>query len=147
MVGYDAFVPGTTTLKDWYSAAQHMQDIWLYTQLAAWTGWSFGIMAATGIIAMLLQRRMWKKNAWMVMILIFLLLLLPAQGWLITQDVELWNHVSTVSLSTATVNDPLTGIFVQRMTGMVFSVVNGLLLLMGISIVATLAIRPLTLND
>lgn len=147
VVGYDAFVAGTTTLKSWYTAGQQMHDIWLYTLLAGWTGWSFGVMALLGIIGLLLKRKQWKQHAWMVMVLIFLVLLLPAQAWLIAKDVELWSMFNAATGLPSTSVESVTSIFVHRMTGTEFSVVNGLVILMGLTMVGTLAMRPLTKND
>src|SRR5690606_4199293 len=114
IVGYDAFVAGTTTLKDWYAPEIRIHNLWLYTLLAGWTGWSFAIAFVAGTTSMLLQRKQWKQHAWMLMILIFLCLLLPAQGWLIKNDIELWNLFNPNTSTAVQSIETVTNIFVQR---------------------------------
>ncbi len=143
VVGYDAFVPGTTQLKDWYSVAQTIQVSWLYTQLAAWSGWSFGVMLVGGLGYLLASRGVWKHHGWLLMVLIFLILLVPGQVWLVLEDVRLWELYNSQGQPAGDA-DALLRIFVQRMTGMAFSVVNGMSILMGLTIAATIAFRPLT---
>lgn len=147
VVGYDAFIPGTTTLKDWYTQPQLAHDMWLYTLMAGWTGWSFAIMTIGGLGSLLLQRSKWKSQAWMVMIVLFLILLIPAQTWIIMRDIELWSYFNPATSLPSSATHDLTGIFVERMTGITYSVINGLSILMGLTIVATLAVRPLAHHD
>lgn len=145
VVRYDAFVPGTTTLKGWYTPDQLHHTIWLYAILAAWTGWSFGVMAVGGFASLLAQRKQFRQQAWMLMVLIFIVLLVPAQVWHILADVELWNNLDPNTGRIIGNPEHVTSIFVEQMTSMSYSIVNGLSILMGITIVSTLAMRPLTL--
>ncbi len=144
VIGYDVFVPGTVTVKNWYTAENIAQTAHLYTSLTAWAGWSFGIMVVSGFVGLLQSKRTWKREAWMLMVLIFLVLLIPAQAWSLWQDYLLWQtlpsgaHTDSGSLSTAVT------VFSQRMVSAESSIVNGLTILTGITVAATLAIRPLT---
>jgi hypothetical protein len=142
VVGYDAFVPGTATLKSWYSPELLLHTIWLYTMLGAWTGWSFGVMVVGGLGFLLADRKQWKREGWMMMVTIFIIMLVPGQVWSILADVKLWNLYTTSK--PMGVLPELTTVFLQRLTGTAYSIVNGLSVLMGLTIAGTIALRPLT---
>lgn len=143
IVGYDLFVAGTAQLKHWYPQQQQTQTIWLFTLLGGLTNWSFGVFALGGLGVLLWQRKQWRTNGWMLMTVICIALLLPAQIWLMLGDYELWHRFNpTTGLPNLPANQ-IASIFVERITDIRFSIVNGLSILMGITITGILAMRPL----
>jgi len=142
VVGYDVFVPGTVTLKSWYTPDRMYHAEWLYAQLGGWTGWSFGIMAVVGLTLSATNFRRWKQHGWLLMTLIFIVLLLPAQTFQILADARLWDLFKD-SAGTANLAN-ITPVFLERLTGVEHSMVSGLSILMGLTLAITLATQPLT---
>ena len=74
-------------------------------------------------------------------------LIVPAQGWIIWQDIELWALFDTgTGLPLAATSEVIT-VFSQRITNIYSSVVNGLTLLAALTIVIFLVWRPLDLKS
>ena len=81
VIGFDAFVPGTTELKAAQTETMLMHTIWLYTLLGGWTGWSFGVALIGAIGSLFTHMKTFKRQGWKMMTAIFVALLIPAQVW------------------------------------------------------------------
>ncbi len=142
-IGFDAFVPGTTTLKDAQSEAMLVHTVWLYTLLGGWAGWSYAATVIGGTGAFLLSMRDWKRNGWIVMCSILMVLTIPGQVWVILQDIELWGLFdASTGLALASPEDVRT-LFLQRMTAVLASVISGLTLLIAATVLLLLVWQPL----
>ncbi len=95
-IGYDIFKPeAVLTLKDNYTDAIRLQNIYLFADLAIYTDVGYVLFAISLIIFALRNRKCWKQNGWLLMSLILLLLALPVQAYLFYMD---WRLASSVVL-------------------------------------------------
>jgi len=142
-IGFDAFVPGTITLKTSQSETMLVHTVWLFTLLGGWAGWSYAAAVIGGIGAFLLSMRDWKRNGWIVMCGILMVLTIPGQVWVILRDIELWGLFdASTGLALASPED-VRALFLQRMTSVVASVISGLTLLIAATVVLLLVWQPL----
>lgn len=142
-IGFDAFVPGTVQLKTSLSEAMLVHTAWLFTMLGGWAGWSYAAAVVGGIGAFLLSMNRWKRNGWIVMCGILMVLTIPGQVWVILQDVEMWGLFdASTGLALASPED-VRALFLQRMTAVLASVISGLTLLIAGTVALLMVWQPL----
>lgn len=143
VIGFDAFVPGTTDLKVAQTETMIVHTVWLYTLVGGWTGWSFLVAAIGGTGSVLSYRKHFKANGWMMMSTILGVILLPAQGWAISQDITLWSLFDSATGIPLAPPKEILDVFLHRVTDVASGIVTGLSFLIALSIASLFVWRPL----
>lgn len=146
IVGFDIFVPGTIEFKAAQTEAMRLHTIWIYTLLGGLTGWSFAAMVIGGVWSAIALKRRWKTNGWILMNLILLLVIIPGQAWMIKQDYALWQLYDISTGMPLAPFQEIISVFSQRVMVVAASVINGLTLLVAVTMVLTLVWRPLSIE-
>ncbi|RPI64953.1 MAG: hypothetical protein EHM43_13250 [Ignavibacteriae bacterium] len=143
IVGFDIFVPGTIEFKAAQTEAMRLHTIWIYTLLGGLTGWSFVALVVGGLWSAIALRPRWKRRGWILMSGILLLVIIPGQIWMMLQDYALWQlyDIST-GMPLAPFQEIIT-VFSQRVMVVAASVINGMTLLVAVTMVLLLTWQPL----
>jgi len=144
VIGYDVYIPGTLEFKPAQTEAMRLHTVWMYALLGGWTGISFIAMLISGIVVFFIDNRRWKKQGWIVMCGILLALLAPGQIWKILADYRLWQLFDASTGMPLAPPQEVIDVFSKRVADVGASVINGLSLLIGLSVVIYLVVRPLT---
>ncbi len=147
VIGFDVFEAGTLQFKASQSDEIRLHNIWLFTVLGAWTGWSFflSLIGAIGNVFLLASAA--KKNGFIVMSMLMMGIMTPVQAYLSWQDFQLWRLFDPYTGMPLAQSAEIVSVFFARYSSVLVNVSTGLLILMGISLVVVLAVRPLTQPD
>jgi hypothetical protein len=143
VVGFDVFVPGTVDYRIEQSEAVRLNTIRLFAFTGAWTNWAFVGVAVGGMALMWRLRTEFKARGWLLMAALFLILLIPAQGFLIWKDYELLQYFDLRTGVPLAQPSEILRVFAERVSNVANSMTAGLSILAAITVVIILAIRPL----
>jgi hypothetical protein len=143
VVGYSVFIPGTLEWNTAQSDQARLQTIWLFTLLGGWTGWSSLVATIGGLGAMYALRGLFRHHGWLLMSAILLVLVLPVQGYIITEDYRLWTYFDRVTGMPLAEPRDIFQIFLTRFSSPIINVMVAMSSLALLTIVALGAMRPL----
>lgn len=147
IVGFDIFVPGTIEFKAAQTEAMRLHTIWIYTLLGGLTGWSFAALVVGGVWSAIALKPRWKTNGWILMTFLMLLVIIPGQAWMILQDYALWQLYDISTGMPLAPFQEIISVFSQRVMVVAASVINGLTLLVAITMVLVLVWHPLQITN
>lgn len=143
VVGYDAFIAGTVTLKPKLSQPVLLQTIWMYTNLGMWTTVTYFIAAVMGLILIPLNRMWLKSYGWFMMSAILFVILIPVQVFLIDADLHLWSFFDYRTGMALAQPAEIIAVFSQRFSNQAIGITTTMAILAGITIVLFTTMRPL----
>jgi hypothetical protein len=144
VVGYSVFVPGTLEWNTLQSEAARLQSIWLYTLLGGWTGWASAAAVVGGIASMINLRGSFRRHGWLVMSSVLFVLVIPIQGFIVSEDYRLWTFFETGSGMPLAPARDIFFVFMSRFTNPIVNVLVAMSTLSLVTIVALGALQPLS---
>lgn len=144
VVGYSVFVPGTLEWNSLQSETARLQSIWLYTLLGGWTGWASAAAVVGGIASMINLRHSFRRHGWLVMASVLFVLVIPVQGYIVSEDYRLWTFFDTVSGMPLAPARDIFAVFMSRFSSPVVNVLIAMSTLALVTIVALGALQPLS---
>ncbi|MBI2793700.1 MAG: hypothetical protein HYX66_03500 [Ignavibacteria bacterium] len=143
VVAFDLFNPGTLDLKSAHTEGMRLQSVRVYALIGGWTSAGFFAAIVGGLIAFLLERKEWKRRAWIVMSAILFFMIVPIQLWMIWKDYRLWQLFDAWSGMPLAQPAEIISVFLNRIQDTAVSVANGLSFLIAITITLVLIWKPL----
>lgn len=143
VIGFDVFVPGTVTYRVEQTEAVRLNTIRLFAFTGAWTNWAFAGVVVGGIALMWRLRTEYRMRGWLLMAALFLVLLIPAQGFLIAKDYELLQYFDLRTGVPLAQPSEILRVYAARVSDLATSMTAGLSILAAFTVVIILAIRPL----
>lgn len=144
VVGYSVFVPGTLEWNTLQSEPARLQAIWLFTLLGGWTGWASAAAVVGGVASMINLRSSFRRHGWLVMASVLLVLVIPIQGYIVSEDYRLWTFFDTVSGMPLAPARDVFAVFMSRFTNPIVNVLVAMSTLALVTIVALGALQPLS---
>lgn len=142
-VAFDLFNPGTLELKQAHTEGMRLQTVRVYALIGGWTSAGFLAAILGGIAVFILERKEWKRRAWIVMSAILFFLIIPIQLWMMWQDYRLWQLFDVWSGMPLAHPAEIVGVFLNRIQDTTASVMNGLSFLVALTITLVLIWKPL----
>lgn len=143
VVAFDLFNPGTLDLKAALTEGMRLQTVRVYALIGGWTSAGFLATLVGGIAAFILERKEWKRRAWILMSAILFFLIIPIQLWMIWQDYRLWQLFDVWSGMPLAHPAEIIGVFLYRIQDTSASVMNGLSFFVAVTITLVLIWKPL----